>query len=192
MPAPLQQNQSQSLQQGQGYVEFLAQRHGPPPMTSVPGTSASATSQQPQQQQQQVRAKDIPFSHGPKLLRKKHASGVPGQPETSSSSPSSSFPSSAAMPSNATAAMFSAKVRFAELPKEETREERKKREKEEARREKEEAKREKARAKAGLPSEIPLQGIFAVDYVKEGELAREREFAKTAGAKTGRKLSKRR
>ena len=191
MPAPLQQNQRQNLQQGQAHVEFLAQRHGPPPMVSVPGTSASATSQYQPQQQQQVRAQDIPFSHGPKLLRKKHAFGVPGQPEPSSSSPSSSSPSSVAMPSSAAAAMFSAKVRFAEPPREETREERKKREKEGARREKEEAKREKARAKAGMPPEIPLQGIFAVDYVKEGELAREREFAKMAGAKTGRKLSKR-
>ena len=59
-------------------------------------------------------------------------------------------------------------MRFAEPPKEETREERKKREKEEA-------KREKARVKAGLRPEVPLQGIFPVDQVKEGELARERE-----------------
>ena len=184
MPAPLQQNQNQNLQQGQAHVEFLAQRHRPPPLASVPGTSASATSQH----QQQVRAADIPFGHGPKLLRKKHTSGAP-QAEPPSSS-SAAVPS--AMASSGTAATFSAKVRFAEPPREETKEERKKREKEEARREKEEAKREKARAKSGARPEIPLQGIFAVDYIKEAELARQREFAKLDGAKTGRKLSKRR
>ncbi|KAI1789768.1 hypothetical protein LXA43DRAFT_892270 [Ganoderma leucocontextum] len=163
MPAPLQQHQNQNLQQGQAHVEILAQRHRP--------SAPSLTSQQ-------VRAKDIPISHGPKLLRKKHTSGAP-QPESS-------------MPSNTTAAMFAAKVRFAEPPREETREERKKREKEETKREREEAKREKERAKSGQPPEIPLQGIFAVDYVKEAELAREREFAKMGGAKAARKLSKRR
>ncbi|KAM5530729.1 hypothetical protein V8D89_015589 [Ganoderma adspersum] len=184
MPAPLQQNQNQNLQQGQAHVEFLAQRHGPPPMASVPGASASAASQH----QQQVRAADIPFGHGPKLLRKKHTSGAP-QPEPPSSS---SAPLPSAMTSSGTAATFSAKVRFAEPPREETKEERKKREKEEARREKEEARREKARAKSGARPEIPLQGIFAVDYIKEAELARQREFAKMDGAKTGRKLSKRR
>ena len=153
--------------------------------TPVSHGATTPNRQQGQQQQQQVRAKDIPISHGPKLLRKKHTAGAP-QPEPS-------------MASNATAAVFAAKVRFAEPAREETREERKKREKEAARREKEDAKREKERAKTRLPPEVPLQGVFAVDYVKEAEIAREREFAKASAAaaaasssKSGRKLSKRR
>lgn len=90
--------------------------------------------------------------------------------------------------------MFAARVRFAEPVREETKEERKRREKEEAKHEKEEAKREKERAKAGLPRGIPLQGIFTPDNVKEAELARERQVRAAAGSKSSssRKLSKRR
>ena len=126
------------------------------------------------------------MSHGPKVLKKRHTIGAQ--------------PPSEVAASNATAALFAARVRFAEPVREETKEERKrrekeeaKREKEEAKREKEEAKREKERARAGLPREIPLQGLFTPDYVKEAELAREREAARTASSKpSGRKLSKRR
>ena len=195
MPAPLQQSaqQNQHLQPGQAHVEILAQRHGPsaPPPPSRPpaGSAPSITTAQQQHQYQhpQARAQDIPMSHGPKVLRKRHTVGG-AQPDVE------------AAPSNATAAMFAARVRFAEPPKEETKEERKRREKEEARRakerarlEKEEAKREKERAKA-IPREIPLQGIFTPDYVKEAELAREREMAARASSSkaAGRKLSKRR
>ena len=84
------------------------------------------------------------MNQGPKVLRKRHTVGGPPAP--------GEIPAS-----NATAAMFAARVRFAEPPKEETKEERKrrekeaaKREKEEAKRLKEEAKREKERAKAGV------------------------------------------
>ncbi|RPD57057.1 hypothetical protein L227DRAFT_507479 [Lentinus tigrinus ALCF2SS1-6] len=194
MPAPLQQSaqQNQYLQPGQAHVEILAQRHG----TSVPSPSRSpvgsppsiATAQQQQHQHPQTRAQDIPMSHGPKLLRKRHTVGGT-QPDVPAAS------------SNATAAMFAARVRFAEPPKEETKEERKRREKEEAKRqkeqaklEKEEAKREKERSKA-MPRDIPLQGIFKPDYVKEAELARDREMAaqmSSSKSSAGRKLSKRR
>ena len=122
------------------------------------------------------------MSHGPKVLKKRHTmGGAPQAPEASAS--------------NATAAMFAARVRFAEPPREETKEERRRREKEEARREKEAAKREKERAKTGMfRPEIPLQGIFAPDYVKEAEIARDREAVRMASAKasSSRKLSKRR
>ncbi|RDX51113.1 hypothetical protein OH76DRAFT_1455045 [Lentinus brumalis] len=193
MPAPLQQSaqQNQQLQPGQAHLEILAQRHGPsvtpprPPPSSAPSTTS--VQPQPQYQHPSARAQDIPMNQGPKVLRKRHTVGAP-QPEVPPA------------PSNATAAMFAARVRFAEPPKEETKEERKKREKEEARRqkeqaklEKEEAKREKERSKA-MPREIPLQGMFKPDYAKEAELAREREMAaRMNSSKTaGRKLSKRR
>ena len=123
------------------------------------------------------------MNQGPKVLRKRHTVGGPPAP--------GEIPAS-----NATAAMFAARVRFAEPPKEETKEERRRREKEEARREKEAAKREKERAKMGYPQrpEIPLQGIFRPDYVKEAEIARDRELARgmSAKASSSRKLSKRR
>ncbi|KAI0720024.1 hypothetical protein C8T65DRAFT_736197 [Cerioporus squamosus] len=193
MPAPLQQSaqQNQQLQPGQAHVEILAQRHSPsaPPPRPPPSTAPSITTVQQQHQHQQPpqRAQDIPMNQGPKVLRKRHTVGAPH----------TEVP---AVPSNATAAMFAARVRFAEPPKEETKEERKRREKEEARRqkeqaklEKEEAKRQKERSKA-MPREIPLQGIFKPDYAKEAELAREREMAaRMSSSKTaGRKLSKRR
>ncbi|KAI0801033.1 hypothetical protein C8Q74DRAFT_1214769 [Fomes fomentarius] len=185
MPAPLQQSaqQNQRLQPGQAHVEILAQRHAPavPPKQPSPEPSPSASShQQHLQQQQQPRARDIPISHGPKVLKKRHTIGAPQPAEVPAS--------------NASAAMFAARVRFAEPVMQETKEERKRREKEEAKREKEEAKREKERAKAGLPRAIPLQGIFTPDYVKEAELAREREVRAAAGSKSSssRKLSKRR
>ncbi|KAI0756768.1 hypothetical protein C8Q80DRAFT_1264788 [Daedaleopsis nitida] len=200
MPAPLQQStqQNQRLQPGQAHVEILAQRHGPavpPKQPSAVRPPPAMTTQQPQQQQQQPqgRAKDIPMSHGPNLLKKRHTLGAP------SSGPAQGDAGDAGG-SNATAAMFAARVRFAEPPKEETKEERKRREKEEAKREKEaakrekeEAKREKERAKA-THREIPMQGMFQLDYMRETEVAREREMAHmSAAAKaSGRKLSKRR
>lgn len=129
MPAPLQQKQpAQRLEPGQAHVAFLAQRHGaapamPPTAPSSSSSSTAASSQQQQQQPQaQARAKDIPISHGPNVLKKRHTLGGP-QPLTD-------VPAS-----NTTAAMFAARVRFSEPPppRTESKEERKRREKEEKR-----------------------------------------------------------
>ncbi|KAL1951456.1 hypothetical protein VTO73DRAFT_605 [Trametes versicolor] len=179
MPAPLQPNQQQASQQAPdgrsaAHVEVLAQRH-----TSQPPPAA------PSMQSQSGRAQEIPFGQGPKVLRKRHTTGgVPlPMPIQLPMAQGAEIPAS-----NTTAALFAARVRFAEPPREETKEERKKREKEQAKREKEREKMEKARAK-----EQP--GVFARDQVREAELAREREMARaqaSAKASAGRKLSKRR
>ncbi|KAI0361368.1 hypothetical protein OH77DRAFT_1516341 [Trametes cingulata] len=214
MPAPLQplqqqqqqnQNQPPAVQSGGGvgpggaHIEVLAQRHVNHPPQSTPSARTAAPSMaqtqslpQPQPQHHQQRAQDIPMNQGPKVLRKRH---------TTSGAASSVAGGESAPASNATAALFAARVRFAEPPREETKEERKKREKEEARRQKEMEKLEKERAKAARGG-LGLfggggggGGIFVRDHVKEAELAREREVAKAVASvksTSGRKLSKRR
>ncbi|KAI0652087.1 hypothetical protein C8Q79DRAFT_1005316 [Trametes meyenii] len=238
MPAPLQPMQQQNQQlppedpRGPAHLEVLARRHtnhlhrsNPPPPPSVrsgmPGMQSQPSQQREQREQQQqqqphhARAQDIPMSHGPRLLRKRHTTG--GALPLPLPVP---LPAPGEIPaSNTTAALFAARVRFADPPREETKEERKRREKEEARRakEREKAEREWARARAKdkdkdknrdrgrAPSEVglgmgpgqagPPGGVFARDSVKEAELAREREFAKATAslkASSSRKLSKRR
>ncbi len=121
------------------------------------------------------------------MLRKRHTTG--GVPLSLPMPLQMPMAQGAEIPaSNTTAALFAARVRFAEPPREETKEERKKREKEQAKREKEREKMEKARAK-----EQP--GVVVRDQVREAEVAREREAARaqaSAKASAGRKLSKRR
>ncbi|OSC99434.1 hypothetical protein PYCCODRAFT_1427123 [Trametes coccinea BRFM310] len=222
MPAPLQ-----SLPQAQqpnaapaAHVEVLAQRHvssGPHPQHQHAHLHHhhSSSSSRPQQQQQQptqgpgtgqrqqqqqqpsVRAQDIPMNHGPKVLRKKHASTSAAGPPVSPGNPplmpagggAGEIPAS-----NTTAALFAARVRFAEPAREETKEEKKRREKEEARRAKEREKAERAREKERGGGGGLLGAIFSRDHAKEAELAREREreMASAAAKSSGRKLSKRR
>lgn len=188
MPAPLQPSpQNRQLPPGQAHVEILARRHSPHPPSapSIAPTAQSTSTQQLQQHQQQqhARAQNIPMSQGPKVLKKRHTVSAPVlEPDAPSS--------------NTTAAIFAARVRFAEPAREETKEARKQREKTAARekeeakkREKEEAKRaakrEKEMQKAGGNVERPSQGIFAPDYPEMREQAR-------AARASGRKLSKRR
>ncbi|KAI0375240.1 hypothetical protein BV20DRAFT_1048409 [Pilatotrama ljubarskyi] len=211
MPAPLQplqqqqqqqQNQAPSAQSGRGvgpggaHIEVLAQRHVNHPPQSAPSVrTATSSMAQTQSQPQQQRAQDIPISQGPKVLRKRHTTG-------GASSTAAGGAGGETIPaSNTTAALFAARVRFAEPVPEETKEERKKREKEEAKRQKELEKMEKERAKAEAKAKEHAGlfggggGIFVRDHVKEAELAREREMAKAAASvksASGRKLSKRR
>ncbi|KAI0639645.1 hypothetical protein C8Q77DRAFT_1152609 [Trametes polyzona] len=204
MPAPLQPLQQPNGQapdnRGTAHVEVLTQRHNPQtPATVAPSVRSGAPSMQTQSSQHQhqhqhqhARAQDIPISHGPKVLKKRHTTGSAPLPVP--------LPAAGEIPaSNTTAALFAARVRFAEPPREETKEERKRREKEEARRAKEREKAERARAKEQAHSRSNshgvLGGIFVRDQVKEAELAREREAAKaqaSAKSSAGRKLSKRR
>ncbi|KAI9060531.1 hypothetical protein FKP32DRAFT_1760200 [Trametes sanguinea] len=211
MPAPLQslpqaQQQQQPTAAPAAHVEVLAQRHvssGPhhahlhhhhssstrptaPPMQQQQQTQGSVIGQSPPS----VRAQDIPMNHGPKVLRKKHASTSAVPPVAGPGAPGE-IPAS-----NTTAALFAARVRFAEPAKEESKEERRRREKEEARRAKEREKAERAREKERGGGGL-FGAIFVRDHVKEAELAREREMAKASAAaaaakSSGRKLSKRR
>ena len=144
------------------------------------------------------------MSHGPKVLKKRHTtSGPPSAPVAIPAAGAGEIPAS-----NTTAALFAARVRFADpAKKEETKEERRRREKEEARRAKEREKAEKEQAKAKAKAKEReredagagrggglLGAVFVRDHVKEAELAREREVAKASAAAkaSGRKLSKRR
>ncbi|KAI0830549.1 hypothetical protein BC628DRAFT_1408028 [Trametes gibbosa] len=196
MPAPLQQaNQHHQQQQtdnrgtGVAHVEVLAQRHAsvPAPQSSMRTRAPSARMSQPppSSHQQHARAQDIPMSQGPKVLRKRHTTG--GAPIA--------FPpgadAGAEIPaSNTTAALFAARVRFADPPREETKEERKRREKEEARREKEKEKMKHTKAKEQGGGGV-LGGLFLRDQTREAEAVRERAQA-SAKTSSGRKLSKRR
>ena len=54
-------------------------------------------------------------------------------------------------------------------------------------------KEDKGKEKAKrFPAGVPLDGVFAMDPVKEAQLAREREALKSDTKSSGRKLSKRR
>ncbi|KAI0778420.1 hypothetical protein BD413DRAFT_601185 [Trametes elegans] len=191
LPRHLPKKLTRSPNEGAAHVEVLAQRHAshPPPSDSH--------QQHQTQPHPHGRAQDIPMSQGPNVLRKRHTTGG-ALPLPSGASVGVGGSAGAEIPSsNTTAALFAARVRFAEPPRAETKEERRRREKERGKMEKIEKAREKEREKEREREQGGfLGGIFVRDRVKEAEIAREREAAKAAASasakSSGRKLSKRR